>query len=68
MNRSKLVIYALESLAQRDRIDIQRYETMFAENGHNLPQQDLEWLNFHRKRLGKIMNTINDISTGKVKI
>lgn len=63
MNRIELIIYALECLANRDEIDINRYEDMIASGSDEL--EDYEWLNYHRKRLSKINNLINDLKKGK---
>ena len=67
MNRTEIMVYALECLATRDDIDIKRYEKMIA-LGDAKPQ-DYEWLNFHRKRRAKIINmigTINEMRKGKL--
>ena len=65
MNRTELIIYALECLMIRDEIDIKRYEEMIASG--DAKQQDYEWLNFHRKRRAKLVNmigTINEMRKG----
>lgn len=62
MNRTKLMIYALECLASRDEIDIERYEDLITRGEALL--QDYEWLNYHRKRRAKLANMINTIRKG----
>lgn len=63
MSRIDLIIYALEILEGRDRLDISRYENIIS-LGHAKPQ-DYEWYAFHRKRLAKTINLIGELRNKK---
>lgn len=63
MNRKDIIIYALECLGCRDKMDIGHYEDMIAEG--DAKKVDYDWLNFHRKRLDKIQHIIEDIQNGQ---
>lgn len=63
MNRKDIIIYALECLACRDRLDIERYREMIAQG--EAKQVDFDWLNFHLKRRDKIQHIIEDIQNGQ---